>query len=101
TSTSSILTLPLHDALPIFFHLREDGLAIGTRGFRRGIIATAQHQHAYALFQRTERRSGLADVELQNRVLQRFRQGTHGNVVANRSEEHTSELQSRENLVCR
>src|SRR5690606_42098798 len=79
-----IYTLSLHDALPI---LRE----------HPGEVETGEPRHAdvgeepvdVALLQHPERvggRVGRADV---------------GHPRVPRSEEHTSELQSRENLVCR
>src|SRR5690606_41402951 len=86
TPTTAIYTLSLHDALPIFrpgrAHDEGDRAALGGLGRpltaqpRQGAIARAVlHPHH------------LAAVD-------------HGD-LAGRSEEHTSELQSRENLVCR
>src|SRR5689334_24149205 len=40
-------------------------------------------------------------VEADRRALQRFRQDAHAGEIAERSEEHTSELQSQFHLVCR
>src|SRR5690606_41385651 len=39
--------------------------------------------------------------QLRGQFLERMLGAGHGQAVARRSEEHTSELQSRENLVCR
>src|SRR5690606_42124565 len=66
-------TLSLHDALPISFGLVRYGVAPDHQNIKRAALA----------FERTAEHPG-------------FRY--FGNV---RSEEHTSELQSRENLVCR
>src|SRR3712207_7982271 len=90
TATTEIYTLSLHDALPIFAvalvaapHrlLQPDRV-----GDRRGGVAGA-HDVVLRLGDREERREPtvLAD---------------RGELIA-RSEEHTSELQSRQYLVCR
>src|SRR5690606_41498032 len=80
--TTEIYTLSLHDALPIFFDL-DNTLLAGDSDYEwgqflvdRGVVERAEY-------------------EAQNRAYyQQYVAGT-------RSEEHTSELQSRENLVCR
>src|SRR5207302_10156588 len=77
TPTTEIYTLSLHDALPISIgYVREPG---------RGLALDPDEQAQ----------------EVVRLVFDQFdRQGTlHG--LNWRSEEHTSELQSRENLVCR
>src|SRR5438270_9253083 len=75
---TEIYTLSLHDALPISGHpVRAARAGLG-RGRRRG-----QHHRRRA----ADRRPG------------HLRQGPEGPQV--RSEEHTSELQSQSNLVCR
>src|SRR5260370_33703407 len=72
TATTEIYTLSLHDALPICrIHLGLD-LRVGVRGF--ALLA----------------RQGLRRIHIGQKV------GLIG-----RSEEHTSELQSHLNLVCR
>src|SRR2546430_7317904 len=71
TATTEIYTLSLHDALPISFSY-GDGYALPEAHVRR---ATEIGLNALAA---TE----------------------HGN-ISSRSEEHTSELQSQSNLVCR
>src|SRR5690606_41770338 len=84
TSTTDIYTLSLHDALPIFFTIscsndddnNDCSLKVYGYDFEDGFYDT------YTL----------------------YCYDTEGNTVAievSRSEEHTSELQSRENLVCR
>src|SRR5262249_61833947 len=75
-SRTPILTLSLHDALPIF-HGR-------TRAQPRGARGPAHHL-------RVQQRGD-------DRAAARRR---HGLDVRSRSEEHTSELQSLTNLVCR
>src|SRR5690606_39629462 len=90
--TSVICALSLHDALPIFpaldhagVHASDvDGIFVGVynNGFTRqdfqgALVAMGTPELAGTPFMRTE------------------------NACATRSEEHTSELQSRENLVCR
>src|SRR3712207_6997949 len=76
TATTEIYTLSLHDALPIF----QQGARGEQRVDRRGGFCPQPHQHAQPI---------RAD-----RVLLLGR-------APGRSEEHTSELQSRQYLVCR
>src|SRR5690606_41269632 len=70
-AATELCTLSLHDALPIFGGLRRRVLPVGLR------VALAHRRHQVRRGIRVERS------------------------VRVRSEEHTSELQSRENLVCR
>src|SRR5690606_41975706 len=94
TSTTVIYTLSLHDALPIFF-----GVDITT---------------AFAYGQFNLQVNGIFHVEddqvriQHGKVARKLGDITGGQLVLTvdqdeylRSEEHTSELQSRENLVCR
>src|SRR3712207_7530637 len=83
TATTEIYTLSLHDALPI---LEADGGAVHHDRGRDAVDARAEEQGAAA-----------AGLEVVHRRLD------GGRVVrrAVRSEEHTSELQSRQYLVCR
>src|SRR3712207_7261153 len=88
TATTEIYTLSLHDALPIL----RDAQPLGEqrrhhRQLAVGRLRAAQH-----------------DVErdlLQRRGQDRRRLRGAGAVDGVRSEEHTSELQSRQYLVCR
>src|SRR5690606_40299291 len=76
TVTTEIYTLSLHDALPI----------LGDHGLEPAFVEDRHGFHGLHVPGRGCRPgTGLGD------------QGRHGG----RSEEHTSELQSRENLVCR
>src|SRR3712207_8172266 len=77
TATSEIYTLALHDALPISLSARR----MGARALRRDGALRARRSAA-------RRASGLGHARLQLRA-------------SRRSEEHTSELQSRQYLVCR
>src|SRR3712207_9357410 len=79
TATTEIYTLSLHDALPISHRAQGSDR-------RRG--AAAAHPRGRPLYR--PRGGGL----------QRHAPG-HRDPVADRSEEHTSELQSRQYLVCR
>src|SRR3712207_7384714 len=79
TATTEIYTLSLHDALPIFVGADED-VAVGD-GQRR------EHRLAQG-------------VVAQGLVLRRRLQDVGARALV-RSEEHTSELQSRQYLVCR
>src|SRR5690606_42103115 len=77
TPTTALYTLSLHDALPIFHravHRRDDDVQAAQQ-----LVIVVQR----AVGQNVD-----------------FRAGQDAEVVP-RSEEHTSELQSRENLVCR
>src|SRR2546430_12307989 len=82
TATTEIYTLSLHDALPIF-----DGLeTVGDQGIMAG---DDQLLGARERVDRLEGREHLGEA----------RDDLDG--LARRSEEHTSELQSQSNLVCR
>src|SRR2546427_11187669 len=72
TATTEIYTLPLHDALPIWFRPHPAPFH-GRTGHAPG-----RHPHA-----------------------QRQRRRPRSTTGQSRSEEHTSELQSQSNLVCR
>src|SRR3712207_8316995 len=75
TATTEIYTLSLHDALPIFRHARP-------RSGRSSVRV-----------RRPVHRAGRAHVAPPL--------GAHAREAGRRSEEHTSELQSRQYLVCR
>src|SRR3712207_7723426 len=84
TATTEIYTLSLHDALPIF---------TGITAAVVGVIANlALYFALHTLFGETFRVTwGPVDLELPEL----------GTLRPTRSEEHTSELQSRQYLVCR
>src|SRR5690606_40520184 len=88
SSTSAFYTLSLHDALPIFdANTLSVALTDGstdTVTFDNAIIATGSTVRL------------LPGVQLSENVVTFEEQ-----ILTRRSEEHTSELQSRENLVCR
>src|SRR5690606_41697716 len=84
TATSDIYTLSLHDALPILA--------------RDGIVERGDHRFDEVV--------QMDEIAPQRRpiAVDEHRHGVAFRVAATlfrRSEEHTSELQSRENLVCR
>src|SRR5256885_14076467 len=81
TATTEIYTLSLHDALPIFLHVEERPDAREDREFAQLV-----------------REHGVVIPPLGARV-ERVDEGRSPD--AQRSEEHTSELQSPCNLVCR
>src|SRR5207248_11361470 len=82
TATTEIYTLSLHDALPILAVLRVPAAG---RGGRRLCDAAAAHHRAAVLAAAADHRP----------------QGLRGAHRQGRSEEHTSELQSPYDLVCR
>src|SRR3712207_8232467 len=80
TATTEIYTLSLHDALPIWYRL-----------YLLYDVAHHCRRHAVVLLVRVARRA-----ECLGEALEASRRPASG-----RSEEHTSELQSRQYLVCR
>src|SRR5690606_42108190 len=86
TPTTKIYTLSLHDALPILVETEATGHSINSSIRRIYLIACAG---------RSAQRRAPAVVSLQPGM------SSYTGSSAARSEEHTSELQSRENLVCR
>src|SRR5690606_41926498 len=99
TATTDLYTLSLHDALPIFVAV---GLAFGGASQVQA-LRSERWQLNPAI---TERGRPARQVrQVVERCLRpeklRKEDGRATNGRAARSEEHTSELQSRENLVCR
>src|SRR5690606_41711288 len=92
TAPVASYTLSLHDALPIFDAgelLEQDGLALHHRLAGEGAdVAKPKHRGTI--------RDHRHEISAGRIACHRLR--ISGNL---RSEEHTSELQSRENLVCR
>src|SRR5690606_42001665 len=97
--TSSIYTLSLHDALPILF--RDEGRlkAVGEPGKHIWFYGTNDEKGFWRglAFQNT----GSGEHVLDYVQIKGAGSKEKGAVYVQRSEEHTSELQSRENLVCR
>src|SRR5690606_41911846 len=87
-ATTEIYTLSLHDALPIY--LEQQGAGTGLPQLQ---VERLQWLGLYRLLPGRRRRFG-------NRGWLSLLAGGIGTGSC-RSEEHTSELQSRENLVCR
>src|SRR5690606_41278808 len=89
-ATTMINSLSLHDALPICQQARPDdgGRAHGRQCDLRQVAHAVRSARPVALHSGLQPHRG-SDAEQQRRA------------QAQRSEEHTSELQSRENLVCR
>src|SRR5207302_11391010 len=92
TATTEIYSLSLHDALPIWLAriIGEVRYAVAEEG-RSLSSAMAEHPQAFPELCIGTIRAGEASGELGYALRQ----------LVDRSEEHTSELQSRENLVCR
>src|SRR5207302_10442088 len=95
TATSEIYTLSLHDALPISI---VKGRSFGIVSFHRHVprrhVADTDYSQITNL--------ALGDKPLYIFVIPRIPvEKVDRNEAVTRSEEHTSELQSRENLVCR
>src|SRR5690606_41689193 len=88
--TTVIYTLSLHDALPIFLG-NSRSAARGEHAVRGAQARAPGEGHAVPARAGGARRACRRDVHDDLRAL----------VAVERSEEHTSELQSRENLVCR
>src|SRR5690606_41604075 len=86
SATSGSCALALHDALPI------------SRAFSPSSPGKAASRARYACTRSTCTRSARRSTAVFRRSPRASRRGASSPV---RSEEHTSELQSRENLVCR
>src|SRR3712207_7005489 len=88
TATTEIYTLSLHDALPI---------CAGTHNGLRSIVGELGTERFARL------RVGIGDPRRRatEHVLSRFAPDERSALEEVRSEEHTSELQSRQYLVCR
>src|SRR3712207_7216868 len=88
TATTEIYTLSLHDALPIS-NLRNRAFDV----MQRLPIAYFDHQPAGKIATRI-----VNDTET---LKNQFYDNLLSQIIVSRSEEHTSELQSRQYLVCR
>src|SRR3712207_9591194 len=87
TATTEIYTLSLHDALPICHRAAREPLVVA-----RGFDLLDVHAHL-ALGGDGDQRDVVRVRQVEAQGRRRFEPG--------RSEEHTSELQSRQYLVCR
>src|SRR5690606_40554449 len=85
-STTQLSSLSLHDALPISADTAGDGLC-DCRLLLIGQVLIVRH----LTIRHDEQMSVIVWKQIHH----------HVNELTSRSEEHTSELQSRENLVCR
>src|SRR5690606_41931967 len=92
TRTSWIHTLSLHDALPIY-----GGAGAGARGLRHCL----HHAVLPQLLRERAGCPGACGASGWRGLLHHLRANPAADVDPDRSEEHTSELQSREKLVCR
>src|SRR5436309_5658347 len=88
-ATTYIYTLSLHDALPILLCSIKLGISIISRSYMR--ILEIMLEHVIAANDVEETRNFTNYIQFLYTALS----------IRLRSEEHTSELQSRENLVCR
>src|SRR5207302_11226380 len=96
-STTLLYTLSLHDALPIFVY--TDASMTGIRSSRQG---SSERPDEYANFERALKKVlSVSHSEIKVRLDAAKKARQSGKRASGRSEEHTSELQSRENLVCR
>src|SRR5699024_12021626 len=89
-------TLSLHDALPIFE--AEERLAESYRAIGIAYLESAEYESAAEAFQNSRNAMEHKNEEFQKDVMMYQAQALQ---LAGRSEEHTSELQSRFDLVCR
>src|SRR5690606_41691966 len=91
----ALSTLSLHDALPIF--------AVWSPGFpvlsRRVVIVSPLGKRLAGAMAQLSEPAVVQDVLLSTQLV--LATGPSLDTQSQRSEEHTSELQSRENLVCR
>src|SRR5690606_41368532 len=90
TATAALYTLSLHDALPIWLNAQQTMPSADTKWFDAGTRAGLQTNHNLSISSGSEHG---------NKYLGLSYYKNEGTQI--RSEEHTSELQSRENLVCR
>src|SRR5690554_7418073 len=88
TATPESYTLSLHDALPILTESQLLQLAASAEVYSSHVLAAAIVQTA-------------KDQRLPILAMRDAREFATNGVQATRSEEHTSELQSRPHLVCR
>src|SRR2546430_15233293 len=88
TATTEIYTLSLHDALPIWSKI----ISAGSSTSLPGMVSPAPGYQGGEIFIANDGNAGGNWYGLR---------GDTGAAIWHRSEEHTSELQSQSNLVCR
>src|SRR5690606_41502053 len=86
-----LCTLPLHDALPISYPVNRSNFTVNMNG------QTISFDCVFNIIHGTPGENGLLQAYLELLHIPQ----TSCDFYQARSEEHTSELQSRENLVCR
>src|SRR5690606_41932217 len=101
TAPAGTYTLSLHDALPI--SARTAALPAGRHTVASRELDPSSSTRPSDVLRTdgpvvSENTNAVRDVDARARL---FRQSDIGDAVDERSEEHTSALQSRENLVCR
>src|SRR5690606_40931410 len=96
TATTEIYTLSLHDALPILTNSPDVEEQNPTLSPDKQYVAFTRKSDLYSV-----RIADLKEVRYTNDGTDVIYNGWASWVYFERSEEHTSELQSRENLVCR
>src|SRR5690606_41140346 len=96
SSTPQISTLSLHDALPISGCL-EPGTFV--TGFKQ--VDSIEQPFTSTQYGRRDGDMQLVDQSFAKVLLYGVCPASNQDILSIRSEEHTSELQSRENLVCR
>src|SRR5690606_41063108 len=100
TSTTYIYTLSLHEALPI--STPAASVTSSSSGYALPFIMLALLSTSPNLREHTITSAPRAAHSLAiSKPMLRLEPVTIATLPSNRSEEHTSELQSRENLVCR
>src|SRR5690606_39494391 len=101
TPHTVLSTLSLHDALPIFLDIGERDIPMLTKAYREGFtefqLVDAKGIAYNAPTNRDDLLQYIAKVKNETAIADLTENATK----VTRSEEHTSELQSRENLVCR
>src|SRR5690606_41982443 len=102
TATPYLYALSLHDALPISIHRldRRMRMVLWDMIYTKRLSRCLQAQRAY-LRSRQLRTTQMYKYMLPKRNRYKGRLPSRSIITVWRSEEHTSELQSRENLVCR